>query len=70
MWVDLHHVQEAQDGGPTDLNNLVSLCKPHHALLHTNGWTITENPNKPGRYIITTPTGTQLNTQHNGKPSP
>ena len=69
-WVDLHHVKEAQDGGPTDLNNLVSLCKPHHALLHTNGWTITENPNKPGRYIITTPTGTQLNTQHNGKPSP
>ena len=69
-WVDLHHVKEAQDGGPTDLNNLVSLCKPHHALLHTNGWTITENPDKPGRYIITTPTGTQLNTQHNGKPSP
>ena len=69
-WVDLHHVEEAQDGGPTDLNNLVSLCKPHHALLHTNGWTITENPDKPGRYIITTPTGTQLNTQHNGKPSP
>jgi hypothetical protein len=69
-WVDLHHVKEAQDGGPTDLNNLVSLCKPHHALLHTNGWTITENPNKPGRYVITTPTGTQLNTQHNGKPSP
>ena len=69
-WVDLHHIHHAQHGGPTNLNNLISLCKQHHTTIHTNGWTIKQQPNTPGRYTITTPTGTQLNTQHHGKPSP
>ena len=69
-WVDLHHIHQAQHGGPTNLNNLISLCKQHHATIHTNGWTIKEQPNTPGRYTITTPTGTQLNTQHHHKHSP
>gem|GEM_PF-732816 len=70
-WVDLHHIHKAQHGGPTNLNNLISLCKQHHATIHTNGWSIKQQPDTPGRYTITTPTGTQLNTQHNTrKPNP
>jgi 5-methylcytosine-specific restriction endonuclease McrA len=31
--IDLHHVQYWSKGGQTKLDNLVSLCKPHHRLV-------------------------------------
>ena len=30
---ELHHVRDWYDGGPTDIDNLVSLCGPHHREL-------------------------------------
>lgn len=34
-WCDAHHVTHWADGGPTALENLVLLCRPHHRLVHS-----------------------------------
>jgi hypothetical protein len=39
-WCDAHHVVEWQDGGPTDLDNLVLLCSQHHRIIHHTEWEI------------------------------
>jgi hypothetical protein len=41
-WTDAHHIQHWETGGPTNLNNLVLLCRRHHRLIHhpTAGWQI------------------------------
>ncbi|MDH6283813.1 HNH endonuclease signature motif containing protein [Prescottella agglutinans] len=33
-----HHIHHWADGGPTDLDNLVLLCRYHHRLLHHSHW--------------------------------
>lgn len=33
-WCDAHHVVHWADGGPTDLDNLVLLCRRHHRMVH------------------------------------
>ncbi|NKR75728.1 HNH endonuclease signature motif containing protein [Prescottella equi] len=35
-----HHVTHWADGGPTDLDNLVLLCRYHHQLLHHSHWEV------------------------------
>ncbi|WP_433608405.1 DUF222 domain-containing protein [Prescottella agglutinans] len=35
-----HHIQHWADGGPTDLDNLVLLCRYHHRLLHHSHWQV------------------------------
>ncbi len=37
-WTEAHHIVEWADGGPTDLDNLVSLCAAHHRAVHNDGW--------------------------------
>ncbi|GAA4810535.1 HNH endonuclease signature motif containing protein [Tomitella cavernea] len=39
-WCVAHHVWHWADGGPTDLDNLVSLCTEHHRAVHHHGWTV------------------------------
>ncbi len=39
-WTDGHHIVHWADGGPTELDNLVSLCRPHHRAVHEQGWRI------------------------------
>jgi len=39
-YVQAHHVVLWDDGGPTDLDNLISLCPEHHRLFHEGGYTI------------------------------
>ncbi|MBI2170330.1 MAG: DUF222 domain-containing protein, partial [Actinobacteria bacterium] len=43
-WVHAHHMWHWEDGGPTDLGNLVLLCSYHHHFLHEGGWKIRGNP--------------------------
>ena len=38
--IDLHHIQYWNHGGHTKLENLVSLCKYHHMLVHERGYLI------------------------------
>ncbi|KAA0023002.1 HNH endonuclease signature motif containing protein [Antrihabitans cavernicola] len=39
-WCDGHHVKHWADGGPTDLDNLVLLCRFHHRMIHHSGWQV------------------------------
>lgn len=40
-WCDVHHIVHWIDGGATDLENLVLLCRRHHVDHHEGGWRIT-----------------------------
>src|SRR6266571_1653117 len=35
---DGHHLVHWIEGGPTDLDNLVLLCRRHHRMVHEGGW--------------------------------
>jgi hypothetical protein len=37
---DAHHIQHWADGGRTDIDNLVQLCRHHHRLLHEGGFRV------------------------------
>jgi hypothetical protein len=37
-YCDGHHLVHWIDGGPTDLDNCVLLCKRHHRMVHEGGW--------------------------------
>jgi hypothetical protein len=37
-FVDGHHIEHWADGGETNLNNLVLLCRRHHHLVHEGGF--------------------------------
>ncbi|MBM4521444.1 DUF222 domain-containing protein [Rhodococcus hoagii] len=39
-----HHITHWADGGPTDLDNLVLLCRYHHTLLHHSHWEVHIGP--------------------------
>jgi len=44
-WLHGHHIVPWSQGGPTNLDNLVSLCGFHHRLIHRDAWTIVGDPN-------------------------
>lgn len=44
-WLHCHHIIQWADLGPTNLDNLVSLCGFHHRLIHNYDWTIAGDPN-------------------------
>ena len=37
-WCDGHHLVHWTDGGDTDLDQVVLLCRRHHRLVHEGGW--------------------------------
>ncbi|MBA3574851.1 MAG: DUF222 domain-containing protein [Pseudonocardiales bacterium] len=46
-WSEIHHIREWQHGGPTDINNLVMLCKAHHRQIHHTDWEIRNRDGLP-----------------------
>ncbi len=55
-WTDAHHVEFwVRDEGPTDLDNLVLLCRRHHVLCHEGRWTLERAPD--GTVTATRPEG-------------
>ncbi len=42
-WTEAHHEEAFAAGGDTDLNKTIPLCKAHHDLVTTGGWTVTMN---------------------------
>jgi len=50
-----HHVIHWLDGGPTELDNLVSLCHFHHHSVHEGGWNIKSV--RPGEFRFIDPAG-------------
>jgi hypothetical protein len=65
-WCDLHHVHHARDGGPTSLDNLASLCRHHHGIVHRRGWHM--RPASDQCFEFTTPAGRSLHSQRHGRP--
>jgi 5-methylcytosine-specific restriction endonuclease McrA len=51
-WTDGHHLVHWADGGETSLENIVLLCRPHHRLVHEEGWTLRRDE---GGEIVATP---------------
>jgi hypothetical protein len=43
-WCDAHHLRHWVHGGPTDLANLVLLCRAHHRDVHEGGWQLHRHP--------------------------
>lgn len=57
-WLEIHHLLPWSLGGPTNLDNLISLCGFHHRLIHAERWTLVGNPNHEVRFY------TKWNTLH------
>ncbi len=51
----IHHVAWFDNGGPTDIANLIPLCHRHHHLAHEGGWRLELLPDRTLR--ITLPNG-------------
>lgn len=49
-----HHITPWENGGPTNLDNLVPLCTRHHHTVHEGRWTITLHPDT-GEALLTPP---------------
>jgi hypothetical protein len=56
--IDLHHIAHWINGGRTDLDNLISLCKYHHMLVHDRGYLIAAKTG--GTFAFYRPDGTAL----------
>jgi hypothetical protein len=54
-WCEGHHIWHWEDGGPTNLGNLVLLCSKHHHVVHLKGWHIRLDPS--GTVDVTDPSG-------------
>lgn len=55
--LEAHHIVPWACGGPTDLDNLILLCRRHHVLVHEGGITITRDPKSSRRYTFRLPDG-------------
>jgi hypothetical protein len=58
-----HGLEWVADIGPTDHNNLASLCPGHHTLKTVAGWKPIQDPQGTGEIMWITPTGHLLHTQ-------
>jgi hypothetical protein len=60
-----HHIHHWEDGGPTDLDNLVLVCPRHHRLHHSGTITIT---GPADRLIVTDNAGNPLSSRSLARP--
>jgi hypothetical protein len=53
-WCEAHHIVFwKRDGGQTNIDDGILLCKHHHLLAHNNGWEIARD--ELGQYWLTPP---------------
>lgn len=64
-FVDAHHIHHWADGGETNMENLVLLCRRHHRLVHEEGYGITTSSD--GEFIFTLPDGRELQNSYHGR---
>jgi hypothetical protein len=50
-FTDIHHIVYWSEGGTTDRDNGVALCRHHHRLIHTSDWTIHLGPDRRPDFI-------------------
>lgn len=63
-WTDTHHIVHWGKGGPTESENLITLCGYHRRFVHRRGWRIEGNPD--AEVIFRRPDGTALDTTRPG----
>jgi hypothetical protein len=51
LWTNIHHQKPWAEGGPTDMDNLLVLCGPHHRLVHEGGWEVRGDPNDALEFV-------------------
>jgi hypothetical protein len=68
MWLEVHHIIHWEDGGPTDVWNLVCLCPRHHRAHHRGELGITGDANTPGGLRFTDRYGEQLSGASRARP--
>ena len=56
-FVDGHHIVHWADGGETRLDNLVSVCRHHHRLLHEGGYSVAK---RDADFLFFRPDGMQV----------
>ena len=61
---EAHHINHYNNGGPTDIANLASLCRPCHKDLHQHHRKITTPPNGRPRLQPPEPTNTKSSSRH------
>jgi hypothetical protein len=54
-WCDGHHIVHWVDGGETNLDNCVLLCRRHHRMVHEGCWKLIK---VEGRIVTVAPTTT------------
>ena len=57
-YVDAHHIEHWASGGETRVDNLLTLCRRHHRLVHEGGYSITDNGG--GDVTFRRPDGSEL----------
>ncbi|HET9518829.1 MAG TPA: DUF222 domain-containing protein [Actinoplanes sp.] len=50
-WTDGHHIKSWVDGGPTNLDNSVLLCRQHHRTIHHTDWQVRLGPDKLPEFL-------------------
>lgn len=60
-WTHIHHLKWWRDGGPTDIDNGLSLCPSCHDLIHHLGWVAELDP-VTAAVTWTSPTGREVVT--------
>jgi len=55
-YCDAHHILPWPEGGLTNIDDGLLLCRRHHAIVHTKGWTLGRDPTT-GIVTVTTPDG-------------
>ena len=58
--VDAHHIEHWIEGGPTNIENLLELCRFHHRLLHEGRWRLGGRPD--GTLTFHRPDGAGIRT--------
>jgi hypothetical protein len=43
---EIHHIVPWEQGGPTDLQNLIPICSRHHHIVHDFGWQLDLSPDR------------------------
>lgn len=57
-WCDAHHIRFWSDDGPTDIDNLVLLCRACHHKLHAGRWRLQRHPDNT--VVLTMPSGNRI----------
>ena len=59
--LDAHHIVHWVDGGATDVDNLICLCRFHHRWLHEGGWRIEITAD--GEIVFCAPDGRRISSR-------